>query len=146
MEAAFQAYGRPLKAVNSLKYLRRVLTAFYDEYPVVVKKLRKARRKCVRFSSILVREGTKAWTSGTLYKAAVQANLLFGSETWVMTPRIGRILGGFYHRLDHCLAGMNPRNGTAGRWEYPPLEAEMAAAGLEEVDAYVLRRQYSIAQ
>ena len=43
-----------------------------------------------------------------------QANLLFGSETWVATPRIGRTLGGFHHRMDHRLVVMQPKQNIVG--------------------------------
>ena len=49
------------------------------------------------------------------YKAVFQANLLFGSETWVVTPRIGRTLGVFHNRMAHCLAVMKPKQNMAGR-------------------------------
>ena len=55
------------------------------------------------------------WTSSNFFKAVFQANLLFGSDTWVVTPRIGRILGGFYHRMSHCLVVMEPKQNIVGR-------------------------------
>ena len=48
---------------------------------------------------ILGQEGSDGWTSEKNYKAVVQATLLFGSETWVMNPSIGRTLGRFYHKV-----------------------------------------------
>ena len=38
-----------------------------------------------------------ARTLGRFYVAVVQAVLMYGSETWVMIPRIGRTLDGFHH-------------------------------------------------
>ena len=35
--------------------------------------------------------------SGNFFKAVVQAVLLFGAETWVLTPRIERALESFLH-------------------------------------------------
>ena len=32
--------------------------------------------------------------SGVFFKAVVQSVLLFGAKTWVVTPRMGRVLGG----------------------------------------------------
>ena len=55
------------------------------------------------------------WTSSTFYKAVFQANLLFGSKTWVVTPKIGRTLGGFHHRMAHCLVVMEPKQNIVGR-------------------------------
>ena len=44
-----------------------------------------------------------ARTLGRFYVAVVQAVLMYGLETWVMTPFIGRTLSIFYHRVDHRL-------------------------------------------
>ena len=41
--------------------------------------------------------------------------LLFGSDTWVVTPRIGRTLGGFHHRMALRLAVMQPKQNMEGR-------------------------------
>ena len=52
----FQVYGRLLVAVLEFKYLGRFLTASYDNMPVVVGNLRKARKRWYRMSRILGRE------------------------------------------------------------------------------------------
>ena len=44
-------------------------------------------------------EGVDPRTSGTFYKTVVQATLLFSAYTWVMTPMVGNILGGFHQRV-----------------------------------------------
>ena len=112
---AFQAYRRPLETVTAFKYLGRVLTASADDWPSVVDKLRKDRSRWAYLSRILGREGSDPWTFSNFYKAVFQANLLFGSETWVVTPRIGRTLSGFHHRMAHSLAVMQPKKNMAGR-------------------------------
>ena len=82
--------------------------------------------------------------SGTLFKAVVQAVLLFGSETWVLSPCMGRTLGGFQHWVVRLLTGKQPWRLTDGRWEYPPLEEAMREAGLEEVTEYITWRQNKV--
>ena len=101
--------------------------------------MRKSRRKWVRFSRILWREGVAVRTSGTFYKAIVQETLLSVYETWLMTPNIGRTLGGIHHRVALCLAGMKQKYNTTGIFYYLPLEAAMTAAGVKEVDTYALQ-------
>ena len=59
--------------------------------------------------------------------------MMYGSETWVMTPRIGRVLGGLHHRVAHRLMGRQPRQGRNGIWVYPTMEVAMAEAGIQEV-------------
>ena len=82
-----------------LNYLGRVLTTSDDDWPAVVANYWKAGSKWESLSMILGQEGSDGWTSEKNYKAVVQANLLFVSETWVMTPSIGRTLGRFYHKV-----------------------------------------------
>ena len=45
------------------------------------------------------KEVVKSKGVGIFFKVVVQAVLLFGVETWVMTPHMGRYLGGFQHRV-----------------------------------------------
>ena len=71
--------------------------------------MRKSRRKWAGFSKILGWERADARISSTLYKEVVQETLLFVLLTWVTTPKIGRTLGGFHHRVDRCLLGINLR-------------------------------------
>ena len=111
----------------------------------MVENLQKARKRWAWFSRITGQYGADPWTDGTFYKAVVQVTLLFGADTWVMSPRIGKTLGGFHHRVFHWLVLMRPRQDIAPRWFHPPLDAVMASVGLEEVDMYVLRCQNTVA-
>ena len=54
-----------------------------------------------------------------------------------MTPCIGRVLGGFHHRVDHRLTGRQTWRGRDGIWIYPLLEAAMEEVELQEVETYV---------
>ena len=99
----FQAYSRPLVKVLEFKYIGRVMTVSDDDWPEVVVNLRKSRRRWERISRILGRYGEYPRTLGDFNKAVVQYNLLFGAESWVMSPWIGRTLGGFHHRVAHRL-------------------------------------------
>ena len=106
----------------------------------------KVQRWRAHISRVLGREGGYPRTSCNVYKAAAQATLLFGTETWVVTPRIGNTLGGFRHRVARRLTIIRTRRHTTGRWVYPPLDVAMTAVGLEEVETYVLLLQNIIAQ
>ena len=56
-------------------------------------------------SQILRKEGANAQTLGNFYLNIVQDVLIFGAETWVATPCIGRLLGGFHHRVEQRIVG-----------------------------------------
>ena len=58
----------------------------------------------------------KTQSSGTLFKAVVQAFLIFGSEMCVMTPRMDRTLGGFHHKVAHQITGNQPCWIQYGSW------------------------------
>ena len=51
---------------------------------------------------ILSREGYEPQLSGLLFKALVQEVLLLGSENWVVTPYMGRALGGFRNKWSNA--------------------------------------------
>ena len=82
----------------------------------MVRNLRKASRKWARLTRVLGREGADARTSGHIYLAMVQLVMIYGSETWVKKPCIGRVLGGFHHRVDRRLKGRQNRRGRDILW------------------------------
>ena len=62
-----------------------------------------------------------------------------------MSPRVGKNLGGFHHRLDLQLEEIQPMFYTTGKWFYPLMYVEMTEVGLEEVEMYFLLRQNTVA-
>ena len=87
-EMAFEAYGKQLQTVPSFKYLGRILTAGDDDWPAVSGNLGKAQKSWGWLQQILSREGADKIVSGNFLKAVVKQVMLFGAETWVVTPRI----------------------------------------------------------
>ena len=90
------------------------MTAGDDDWQAVAGNLAKARRIWGRLQRILGREGATARISGAFFKAVVQQVLLFGAETWVVTPRMERALSGFLHRATRRITGRQARRGKNG--------------------------------
>ena len=111
IEMEIIAYGIPIDPVTSFKYLGRVLSEADNNCPAVVHNLRKTQNKCERLSRVLSREGADARTLGRIYMAVFQAVMIYESETWMMTPCIGSVLGGFHHRVARRLTGQKSRRG-----------------------------------
>ena len=84
--------------------------------------------------------------SGFFFKSVVQAVLLFGSETWVATPRMGRVLGGFQDQVARRLMGRLPRHKNDGKQEYTSAAAAREEAGLQTMQEYIRRWQNTVAQ
>ena len=58
---------------------------------------------------------------GRICVAVVQGVVLYKLETWVMTPRILRVLGGFHHSVAHRLTGRQTWRGRDGGWVDPTM-------------------------
>ena len=76
-----------------------------------------------RTSRILSREGARPRVSVFLFKAVVQSVLLFGAETWVVSPRMGRLLGVFRYQVARQLTGRIPWRRLNINWGYNLVEA-----------------------
>ena len=90
---------------------------FQDNWPVVVSNLAWAKKVWSRMLHILSREGTTPRMSGFFFKAMLQGVLLFGVNTWVVTPRVGISLGGFKTQVARRLTEQLPRRTTYGTWK-----------------------------
>ena len=99
----FSAYGRPLEMVTSFRYLGRVILTADDNWPAVIGIMAKAQVVWRNTMNILSREGARPWVHTFFFKAIVQSVLLFCAETWVVTPRMGRVLGGFQDQVERQL-------------------------------------------
>ena len=75
-----------------------------------------------------------------LYVAVVQVVIMFGSETWVLTPPLEKALTGFHHRSSRRMLGMGPKCHPDEIWVYPPIGAALAIVGLEDIGVYIARR------
>ena len=84
--------------------------------------------------------------SVNFFKAVVQQVLLFGAETWVVSPIMERALRAFIHGAARRLTGIQPRRGRDGKLSYPSLEGSMKEAGLTNVRTYINRRHNTVAQ
>ena len=139
------AYGCPLDMVIYFRYLGREILAADNNWPAVVRKFSQARSVCKRMTQILSREGADPRVSGFFFKYVVQAVLLFGLETWVVTPLMGRALGGFQDQVERRLTGRIPWKKTDRKWEYTSTATARDEAGLQTTEEYIWRRKNTVA-
>ena len=81
---------------------------------------------------------------GYFYKAVVQAILLYGSETWVLTNFQLKRLRSFHARVARYLTGRHIRQNEDGTWVHPPTADVLEEAGLETIDEYIKRRRDTV--
>ena len=85
--------------MTSFRYLVRLILAANDDWPAVIRNMAKARAVWRRITNIFIRKGARSWVYIFFFKDLVQLVLLFYAETWVVTPRMGRVLGGFQEEV-----------------------------------------------
>ena len=111
---AFSAYMLPLEMVTSFKYLGRAISAADNDWPVVV--INQAMAQAVW--RMLTREEVAPRVSNFFFKSMVQLVLILGTEIWVVTPRMGWVLGGLQDQVERRFIGRLQRRRTDGKWEY----------------------------
>ena len=137
---AFSAYGRHPEMVTSFRYLGRVVSAADKDWLAVIRNMEKAQAVQKNIIRILIREGERPRVSGFFFKAFVQSVLLFGAETWVVNPYIGRVLGGLQDHVAQQLTERILRRRGDRKWEYSSVEAARAEVGFETMETYICRR------
>ena len=141
----FSAYGCPLDMVTYFKYLGRVISAAEDYWLAVAKNLSRTRKVWIRMLRILSREGAAPRVSRLFFKAVVQAVLIFGAETWVVTPHTSKALGGFQTQVARRLTGRLPRRIPDRKWRYKLVEAAKEEAVFLMMEEYIRQRKNTVA-
>ena len=125
--------------VTSFIYLGGVISAVDDNWAEVVRNMTKTLAVWRRMTSILRREEVRPRLSGFFFKSVIHSVLLFGVETCVFTPCMGRILGGFQDQVSRRLMGRLLRRREYWNGEYTSVEAARARAeaGFETMETYI---------
>ena len=91
-----------------------------DNYwPAVLRNLARVSAVWERMTKILGKEGAAPQFYGLIFKSVFQAVPLFGAETRIVTPCMGRVLGGFQYQVERFLMGRFPWRKPDGKWDYP---------------------------
>jgi len=146
LRKTFTAYGEDLERVEVFKYLGRLLAYDDNDSQAMRSNLKKARKSWARVSRVLRAENAAPKVCGVFYKATVQAVLLFGSETWKLSPLSLKSLEGFHIRAARRMAGMQPARNPDGTWTYPNSKDVLKAVGLKTIGEYIGVRRETIAR
>ena len=98
--------------------------------------LQRAQGKWGRLTKILGREGADKIMAVRFYVEVVKVVLMFGSKTWVLTPRLEKTLEGFHHRSAWRMVDMVPKRQTDGTGVYLPIGEALKIVELEEIRVY----------
>ena len=81
-----------------------------------------------------------------MYKAVAHFVLLYGSESWMVTRDMLKVLTAFHYQAARRITGKTEKCGSGEKWEYPVVEEVMDSAGLHSIIVYIKRRQMTIAE
>jgi hypothetical protein len=98
LEHTFSANGEELERVEVFKYLGWLISHGDADNQAMRSNLRKARGCWAWVFRVLRAENATPKTCGMFYKATVQAELLYGSETWSLSLSSMKRLEGFHIR------------------------------------------------
>ena len=88
-------------------------------------------------SKVLINTGAKVRACGMIYKVVAQTVLLYGSDSWVVTGEMLKVLEGFHHRVARKIAGMKAWRVEDGEWDYPLVGDFLEAAGICKINEYI---------
>ncbi len=119
------------------KYLGRLVSYNDNNSQAMRSNLKKACKSWAQVSRVLRTENASPKVCGVFYKTTVQAVLLFGSETWKLSPSSLKSLEGFHIRAARHMAGMQPARNPDGTWTYPNLKEVLKMVGLKTINNYI---------
>jgi hypothetical protein len=94
----FTVHGDVLERVKVFRYLGHLLSQDDNNVRAMQSQLCKARGAWARVGQVLQRENVPPRVSAKFSKAIVQSVLLYGRETWVLSPAVLARLEGFHTR------------------------------------------------
>ena len=145
-KVVFNVGGEAIKRVNTFKYLGRIVSEDDDDTPAIEANIKKAKAKWAMFKRLLTRERCSRRIMGHFYKAIVQSILLYGAETWVITPKNMAKLRTFHRKAARYITNrhIRPLNDGTDKWNYPSSESVLEDAGLFEIEVYIQRRRDTV--
>ncbi len=115
----FSVRGDVLERVEVFKYLGRLLSQDDDDIQAFRAQMRKARATWARVGQVLKSENASPFVAARFYQAVVQAILLYGSESWVLSKTAMARLEGFHIRCAYRMAKEHrPKRGPDRVWIY----------------------------
>jgi hypothetical protein len=143
-ETVFYVQGVPIEIVSEFKYLGRVIKNNDDDWSAVNQNVKKATATWGRVCKILSKEEANPKAMATVYKAVVQAVLLYGSESWVLSLTMEKKLQSFHRRCARYITGQHIRQNPDESWTCPSSSSVLLKAGLWSIQEYIQRRRSTV--
>ena len=90
--------------------------------------------------------GETVQSQGAMYKAVAQPVLLYGSDIWMVTGEMIKVLTAFHHQAACQITELTDKRGSGGEWKYPEVEEVMESARIYPTVVYIKNLQTTIAE
>jgi hypothetical protein len=121
-EVSFNVNGEKIYKVSEFTYLGRILEETDDDEHAANRQLTRARARWRRIAKILTIDGASPRVMGYFYKAIIQTELLYGSESWTLTGRMIGKLRSFHHRVARYITGRHIKELEDGTYFCPSMK------------------------
>ena len=128
------------------KYLGCLLAQDDDNIRAIRAQLQKTRATWARVGQVLQNKIVYPHVAATFYKAVVQAILLYGSKTWVLSRTALAHLEGFHILAAYRMVKKHkPKQGPGRTWIYPRSVDVLQECGMKAIEEYIGIRWQMIA-
>ena len=127
-----------IKNVNDFRYLGRVLDCTDQDDKAVAYNRKKVQEWWGHMVRILTGDGVRSRSLAHFYITIVQAILLHGSETWVLSQRSCHQLDMFHHHCARYIMHDHICKLPNGDWYIPHSEDMLARCGLSQISTYCI--------
>jgi hypothetical protein len=132
--------------VEVFKYLGHLLAQDDDDIQAIPIQMQKARATWARVGQVLWSKNASPAIAARFYQAIIQAILLYGRKTWVISRTAMARLEGLHIGAAYRMAKEHkPKQGPDWVWIYPQSEDVLKECGMKTMEEYILIRQQMVA-
>ena len=131
-----RVYGVALERVTIFTYLGLIIHENDDDGPCIRGHTRKARERRGRISNILKKENALPKVMARFYLTIVQSVLLYGSDSWVISDTLWRLLNMFRLICTRHMKERHIRKINDESWEHPPSLEALESCGLFDLKTF----------
>jgi hypothetical protein len=134
----FTVRGDVLERVEVYKYLGRMMAQDDNNLQAIRAQLWKARSTWAWVGQVLWSKNALPFVAVQFYQAIIQAILLYGCETLVISWTALARLEGFHIHTAYRMANKNkPKRSPWNEWVYPRLEDVSKECGMTTIEEYI---------
>lgn len=144
-EVKFTICGEIMEQVKEFRYLGRVVSENDNDDKAIIQNLQKTKSTWGVLHRLLRKESKRnIKVIVGIYQCIIQTRLLYGSETWVISRQLLKMMETFHKRCLRCLAGDFIRKVSDDEWIYPSTVEVMKKTGLKSIKEYINERRKQV--